>query len=52
MRVADAAKYYAYLREEIALGPGGPRARNGALQEELALLRRQFGQQQPLDKAL
>jgi len=43
VRVTNPAKFYSSLREDIGGGPNGPRARTGALQEELRLLYDQFG---------
>ena len=36
--IAEPARYWAYIRKSIAAGPGGARARYGALQNDLRLL--------------
>ena len=40
VKVLDPQKYYAALRNDIEQGPKGPRARYGALQGELLILKR------------
>ena len=43
VRVTNPARFYSSLREDIGNGPDGPRARTGALQEDLRLLYEQIG---------
>ena len=43
--IADPARYWTYLRDSIAAGPGVARAYYGALQNELRLLHELVGPQ-------
>jgi hypothetical protein len=47
-RVSDPGRFFRSLAADVAGGPSGPRARNGALQEDLRRLRDLFSRRRPV----